>query len=103
MNSKACLKCHPQKTSVKEEHNDARGAEHAAALDIFGNHNRWRVRRYRRYFYLHTALAAQEQDRRSMKKRELRKKTLDAVGWLGSSGYQTILYSPCAKDNRAKT
>ena len=34
---------------------------------------------------------------------KLQKRTLDAVGWLGSSGYQTIVYSSCAKDNRAKT
>jgi len=31
---------------------------------------------------------------------KLQKKTLEAVGWLGSSGYQTIVYCPPAKSAR---
>ena len=30
---------------------------------------------------------------------KLRKKTLEAVGWLGSSGYQTIVYSASTEND----
>jgi hypothetical protein len=33
---------------------------------------------------------------------KLQKKTLEAVGWLGSSGYQTVLYSQTAGKNEKK-